>query len=245
MGILRYLARNITVLNLLLAIAIVLGISFVVSPLFSVSVKYSPPPAKKAAETKEASPAPARVPSPLDYAVIADQNLFHPERKIPVEKAAAAPLPKPEFVLYGVLMTDDASIAYMEDKKSPQSTAGRGKRQAALRRGETISGFTLKEIEADKVVMVRGEEVISVSLNDSHTPKEREAAAAPAQPKPGAQPPGSTFQPQPATPATTAPPPSAPQQAAPPPQRAQPGQQPAPGAPQDPRKTFLDFFKKK
>jgi type II secretory pathway component PulC len=95
-----------------------------------------------------------------------------------VDKVANPPLPKPEFVLYGVLITDDASVAYVEDKKALQSTAGRGERQVALRKGETLSGFTLTEIGADKIVMVRGDEIITVNLSE---PKVREVAK---QPKP-------------------------------------------------------------
>lgn len=120
--------------------------------------------------------------SPADYMVIAEQNPFHPERKIPAEKKAEQPLPKPEFVLYGTLITDDLSIAYMEDKKAPISTPGRGNRQTPLKVGQSLSGFTLKEIEAEKVVMVRGEEKMTVYLNDPNTPKKRETATASAAP---------------------------------------------------------------
>ncbi|MFN3480095.1 MAG: hypothetical protein ACK415_06875 [Thermodesulfovibrionales bacterium] len=116
--------------------------------------------------------------SPADYMIIAEQNPFHPERKIPVEKKAEQPLPKPEFVLYGTLITDDLSIAYMEDKKAPVSTPGRGNRQTPLRVGQSLSGFTLKEIETEKVVMVRGEETMTVYLNDPNVPKQRTTAIA-------------------------------------------------------------------
>lgn len=120
--------------------------------------------------------------SPADYMVVAEQNPFHPERKIPVEKKAEKPLTKPEFVLYGTLITDDISITYMEDLKAPVSTPGRGKRQSPLRIGQSLSGFTLKEIEPEKVVMVRGEERMTVYLNDPNTQKKRETVVAATQP---------------------------------------------------------------
>jgi hypothetical protein len=88
--------------------------------------------------------------SPNDYAVIGYQNLFHPDRKIPPEKKELPPLPMPEFVLFGTLLTPDLSVAYLEDKKAPVSTPGRGPRQTALKKGETLSGFTLREIMAIK-----------------------------------------------------------------------------------------------
>lgn len=116
--------------------------------------------------------------SPADYMVVAEQNPFHPERKIPVAEKAEQPLPKPEFVLYGTLITDDLSIAYMEDLKAPISTPGRGNRQSPLRIGQSLSGFTLKEIEPEKVVMVRGEERMTLHLNDPNTQKKRETVVA-------------------------------------------------------------------
>ena len=110
----------------------------------------------------------------MDYVVVADENLFHPERRIPPEKKAEAVLPKPEFVLFGTLIAPNLSIAYMEDKKAPVTTPGRGNRQTTLKKGELLSGFTLKEIMKDKVVMARGEETIQVSLENPGSPKKRE-----------------------------------------------------------------------
>jgi hypothetical protein len=117
-----------------------------------------------------------QVPSITEYAKIADENLFHPERKIPTEKKEEQPLPKPEFVLYGTLISDELSLAYLEDVKAPRSSPGRGKRQVALKKGDSMSGFTLKEIEADKIVMLRGEEKIVVNISDPTHPKAREAS---------------------------------------------------------------------
>ena len=67
----------------------------------------------------------------------------------------------------------------------PQSTPGRGKRQTTLKKGDTLSGFTLKEIEKDKIVMVRGEDSIVVHLTGSSKSKTRAGTSAqPAQPQP-------------------------------------------------------------
>lgn len=105
-------------------------------------------------------------PSLSDFSIIGDENLFHPERKIPIEKKEEKPLPKPEFVLYGTLISENLSLAYLEDLKEPYTSPGRGKRQIPLRAGDTLSGFTLKEIYTDKVVMIRGEEKIVLNLTD-------------------------------------------------------------------------------
>jgi hypothetical protein len=82
-------------------------------------------------------------------------------------------LPKPEFVLYGTLITDDLRLAYMEDLKAPRNSPGRGKRQTALKKGDTLSGFTLKEIEADRIIMARGEESLTVKVLGDTAKKER------------------------------------------------------------------------
>lgn len=174
---LNRLLRNINLLNIILIASIILMASYVVFPLLNVKVKYAPATSKKVSTIKEEVSAQGQTPSPSDYTIIAEQNLFHPERKIPPEKKDEAPLPKPEFVLYGTLITDNVSFAYLEDKKSPRTTPGRGKRQTALKKGDTMSGFTLKEIDHDKVVMVKGEETLIVKVIDSSVKKDREVVS--------------------------------------------------------------------
>jgi hypothetical protein len=105
--------------------------------------------------------------------VIADDNLFHPERLIPAGKFDDQPLEQPEFVLYGTLITDGVRVAYLEDLKSPRSTEGRGRRQEVVKIGDTLSGFTLKEIHQDKVIMERGQDTMVVDLLDSSSKKAR------------------------------------------------------------------------
>jgi len=186
------LLRNITVLNIILLIFAILLADYVVFPLLNVKVKYVPAIPKKLSSDKEEKPVQSKTLSPTDYTIIADQNLFHPDRKIPPEKKEEVALPKPEFVLYGTLITDNMRYAYMEDKKAPRSTPGRGKRQTALKQGDSMSGYTLKEIDHDKVVMVRGEDTLTVKVIDSSVKKEREAVsttAATAPPTPQLQPP--------------------------------------------------------
>lgn len=187
---LKYLLKNLTLLNFILITLCVTFAYYTLFPLLKAEVKFTPPAIKKVAAENKAEVPENDVPSPNDYMVVAEQNLFHPERKIPVEKPPAPPLPKPEFVLSGTLLAGDLSLAYMEDKKAPQSTPGRGKRVAALRKGEALSGFALRDVEADRVVMIRGEETITVYLNDASSPKTRETAATSQRPPaPGPQPP--------------------------------------------------------
>jgi len=181
MGKLKNFFRNINLLNITLIAAIVLLANYTVLPVFSTNIKYSLHAPKKTVADKEEKSPQSQTPSPLDYMIVAEQNLFHPERRIP-EKKEGKELPKPEFVLYGTLITDEVKLAYLEDLKAPYSTPGRGKRQRPLRLGNTLSGYTLNEIHADRVVMVKGEERIEVKVLD---PQYKKAHSADTAIKPG------------------------------------------------------------
>jgi len=161
--------------------AIMLCALYILSPLLYPKVAFTLPSPKKPLESKEEKSAESPPVSPMEYTIIAEKNILHPERKIPVDKPEAPPLPKPEFVLYGTLIADEISLAYLEDQKAP-TTAGQSKikKQKAMKKGEVLSGFTLKEIESDKVVMVRGEEKIEVRVFGRGKQEKPAQVAAPA-----------------------------------------------------------------
>lgn len=180
MAKIRYLLSSINVVNVLLALVLLTAAYFTFFRVPSVSVRQRKPAVKKT--SAEQKPAEARkaaqddkTPFPTDYMVIAEQNLFHPDRKIPEKKAEekkAAALPKPDFVLDGTLITDDMKIAFMQDKKKPVNTPGRPNRQTPLKIGDSMSGYTLVEIAKDRVVMRRGEDKIEVNLTDPSKTRE-------------------------------------------------------------------------
>lgn len=179
MNKIRYLFKNITLLNLLLAATLALMAHYTILPLLNINVKYRLPSQKKISVVEKAAETEHQIPSPSDYIVISEENLFHPERRIPPEKKEEVPLPKPDFVLYGTLITDTVSLAYIEDLKAPRNSPGRGKRQIALKKGDTMSGFMLKEIDVDKIVMMRGEEKMIVPVSDTQRAKTPAATATP------------------------------------------------------------------
>ena len=179
----KYFLRNINLLNILLIVAILIFINYTILPLFNVSISYTLPRGKKPPVEKDEKIAESTVPSLTDYVMIAEDNLFHPERQIPAEKADSQPLEQPEFVLYGTLITDGVRVAYLEDLKSPRSTQGRGKRQAVVKIGDQMSGFTLKEIYPDKVIMVRGQDTMVVDVLDSSSKKTRGSKSPSERPK--------------------------------------------------------------
>ena len=235
---LKKILNNINILNIIL-MAIVVGFAvYSVFPTLEMKVKYALPAAKNPAEKTDEQSGEPEIPSITQYTSIADENLFHPERRIPPEKKDEPPLPKPEFVLYGTMISDDFSLAYLEDMKAPRNTPGRGKRQVALKKGDSMSGFILKEIETDKITMVRGEERLIVAMNDPQKPKAREVVAAPAaapaaQPKttPAATPAQKQREARRAASGSQAPAPAPPNAAAPQPTSSQQPPQPAAPAP--------------
>jgi type II secretory pathway component PulC len=167
--------KNINTLNIVLLTGAFFFAFYLFFPALDITAGFTLPSVTKSVAEKEETGMEIRIPSVTEYTKITEENLFHPERKIPVEKKSdqQQPLPKPEFVLYGILITDDLRLAYIEDLKAPRNSLGRGKRQTALKKGDTLSGFTLKEIEADQIVMARGEESITVKVLGDTAKKER------------------------------------------------------------------------
>lgn len=138
-------------------------------PSLKMDVKFTLSEMQTLSDNKEETLPEKQEASPSEYIIIAERNLFHSERVIPVEKKkeeekALPPLPKPELVLYGTLISDDISLAYVEDKTSPITSPGRGKRIRVLKKGADIGGFILKEIKADMIELTRGEEKMTVNL---------------------------------------------------------------------------------
>lgn len=200
-GLIRYLYRSINLLNIALLIACILLAIQVISPYYYARPDYKIPQAKPVPLEEEAIPETVS-PSPVEYTMVAEQNLFHPERRIPPEKKSAQELPKPELVLYGTFIGDGLNVAYVEDKKKPTSTPGRGNRQTVLKKGDAVSGFVLKEIEPDKIVLVRGDESLVVHLSQGEKPRTTDVPMAGS--GPGAAPapiPTAVTKPGPATPA--------------------------------------------
>ncbi|MBI5050017.1 MAG: hypothetical protein HZC11_03865 [Nitrospirae bacterium] len=175
----KYLLRNINLLNIILMVLIVIFANYAVLPLLKMDIKYTLPISKKTDKNKVEEPA-ERAGTPFtDYIIVVEQNPFHPERITPpmsVDKKDEKTI-RPEIVLYGTVVSEEISLAHIENKRSPLTTSGRGKRLRVIKKGEEIDGFILKEIEPDKIILVRGEEKIIVNLTS--TPKKREFSPPP------------------------------------------------------------------
>jgi len=175
----KYLLKNINVLNIVLLAIIAFGINYIALPFFEIDVEYSPSEVKKITKGEDEIPE-KHVQSFTEYMVISEQNPFHPERIIPIEKVEKKdekkPLPRPEIILYGTVISDDISLAYIEDKKSPVTTPGRGKRVMVVKKGQEVGGFILKEIQSDKIVLEREKETMTFNLT---SPSKRRGALPP------------------------------------------------------------------
>jgi type II secretory pathway component PulC len=199
----RRLAGNLTLLNILLA-AMLLGTMFYSAYLFfSLGIDVAPASVVEPAPAATGEPGPAAGRSPLDYAVVTEQNLFHPERKMPPDKSEKE-MPRPDLVLYGTLITAETSIAYVEDRKAPYSTPGRGKRQMAIKKGESVSGYVLQEVGPNQIILTRGDDRIVVPLDakDSRRAGDASAKVAPDRPMPAVPPPAPSIMPAPQQPGT-------------------------------------------
>lgn len=190
------MSRPVILLN-----ALLLGAS-ALTAIYVVRTVIAPPPRAATAASRPAappsnsappSPAEPGSPPPASYAVVASRNLFSPTRsEVSGPGTLAQPalqLPKPS--LFGVVLRENGSIAYLED---PSTT-----RVAAYRVGDAIAGGTVQAIQPDQVVLARADGQVAVRLHDPTRPR-------PAQgPQPGApaagQPGGAIFgQPQPGMP---------------------------------------------
>jgi hypothetical protein len=189
MPLFTYFLKSINVLNLLLIAAAASLAVYLLYPALNVRATYKAPAvAHQTPASKEEHNAAGQNPPLSDYTVVAEQNIFHPERKIPPDNKDEKDQPRPEIFLYGTLLTDNMRLAYIEDKKSPQSSPGRGNRQTVVKQGDSVSGFLVKSVETDRIVLVKGEEQIIVLLNDI---KKARSTVTPTQPtgiQPGTRP---------------------------------------------------------
>jgi type II secretory pathway component PulC len=163
--------RHLNILNLALIALAALFASYLIAPGSEMKISVKAPQAQKKGPEKQLPGSPVMPPF-ADFTSIPANNIFHPERKMPVVTGEEEK-PKPAFVLYGTLISDDAKIAYMADGNNPYSTPGRGERQRTLKEGESLSGYRLEFVEHDRVIMKKGDEQLIVMVFDPNNPKAR------------------------------------------------------------------------
>lgn len=181
------ISRRLLILNGVLAVVSValaaqVGRVYFASPSPpSVPTRGQPAPktARPAAEPKRADPSAGIG----NYGPIWSKNLFSPNRTdidtTPTTQVGAVPPapPPPKPILYGVVIQDSTSIAYLEDPTN--------KRVAGYKVGDTITGATVQSIAPDRVLLKRAEATVEVKLKDPTKPRPV-VAETPARPRPGA-----------------------------------------------------------
>ncbi|MEW6332828.1 MAG: hypothetical protein AB1558_01000 [Thermodesulfobacteriota bacterium] len=163
----RDVLRNFNVLNLLLAAAVIGFFIHFLGPLLETPTSAEvPKPREIALELPSTADEPAKPPI-ADYALIGEQNLFHPDRAVPEgKKPPVSPQPRPELVLHGTMITGELKIAYLADKKAAQKTPGRSAPHIVVKEGDPVSGYVLRQITETMVVLANGEEQMTLYLDE-------------------------------------------------------------------------------
>ena len=172
----QYILRNFNVMNLLLLAAAMVMFFTLAYPFLNYDPNIRIPKVNAVTEMKAEKTAEQAAPAAADYIIVAEKNLFHPERRIPAEKKEEQVVVRPEIIYYGSIITHEKKIAYIEDKKNPYSTPGRGKRQTPVAEGAMIGGYALKEVNPETLVLVRGDDKMVVNLRDQKDRKGGESS---------------------------------------------------------------------
>jgi hypothetical protein len=181
---------------------------------------------RKKREVKPDSPVSSAAPretAPRDaFNVVAEKNVFSPERKEFSAAAAAAmakPVARPQITLYGVAIADHYETASIINPGRPLH---KGERETkTLKVGDMVGEYKLTRIMSDRIVMEAGEDSFEVLLHDPRAPKRRLEIKTPTKPAavistiPTAAPPGAAQPASPGAAAPAAPPVSTPRPATP------------------------------
>jgi hypothetical protein len=115
--------------------------------------------------------------------VIAEKNIFNPERKEFSTQGAASmakPVSRPQITLSGVVMAGDYQIATIINPGRPLY---KGERETkTIKVGEMVGEYKLTKIMPDRIVMEGGEDSFEVLLYDPRSPKRRVEMRTPAVP---------------------------------------------------------------
>jgi len=113
------------------------------------------------------------------YILIAEKNIFNPERKdfpiikppAPVAEAAKKPPVRPKIILYGVTIVGEYQAASLTHLGKPLQ---KGEREImTVKVGDRIGEYQLAKILPDRIMMEAPEDTFEVLLYDPKMPKKR------------------------------------------------------------------------
>jgi hypothetical protein len=132
---------------------------------------------KKAEGRPEPSPgilAPQEVSPRQSFDMIAEKNIFNPDRKefsIQATPGMGKPITRPPITLYGVVIAGDYQIASIINPGRPLH---KGEREIkTIKIGESVGEYKLTKIMPDRIVLDGGEDSFEVLLYDPRSPKKR------------------------------------------------------------------------
>ncbi len=114
--------------------------------------------------------------------VIAEKNIFHPDRKEFDLPAAvpARPAARPPIQLFGVLISSDLKAVSISNPSKPLP---KGERETkTIRMGDRIGDYKLTQIMADRIILEAPGDTYEVLLYDPKSPKRRVAMKTPSKP---------------------------------------------------------------
>jgi hypothetical protein len=127
------------------------------------------------ARAKESSPR-------ANFLSIAENNIFHPERKEFPITAITQPQPnvRPQITLYGVAIAGDYQSASIAQTGKPIPKGGR--ETMTIKIGDRLGDYKLTKIMPDRIQFTNGEDSFEVLLFDPKTPKKRMDVKTPSKP---------------------------------------------------------------
>ncbi|MBI4826872.1 MAG: hypothetical protein HY807_10720 [Nitrospirae bacterium] len=153
--------RNYFLINLALLVLIsFLGIKAYNAVKFSVDLPSETGPAEVRQESVPIAPK-IGFPGESVFQVISDRNIFSPARAMPVAKTENGPgqaVSKEVPKLFGTLIIGSSKSAMLKDPETKNT-----KRYFI---NDTIGDFVVKDIQEDKVVLLRGDETIELKLRE-------------------------------------------------------------------------------
>jgi hypothetical protein len=164
----RYLLESLNVLNLLMTSIAIGFFAYFLNPLLGAPVSVKVPVPNDISPGMPVRMDESTKPSIRDYAAIGEKNLFHPDRIIPEVKKTSPPIAqsRPELILHGTMLTNELKIAYLEDKKAAPKTPGRSAQYIVVKEGDNVSGYALKQITYNMIVLANGEEQMTLYLDE-------------------------------------------------------------------------------
>ncbi len=140
----------------------------------------------KRPDSKPEIPTPAVQPKEVQpregYRVIAEKNIFHPDRKefpmLATEQSRATV--RPQITLYGVAVGGDFQSATIVNPGRPLQKGEREPKTVKV--GDPVGDYKVEKILEDRIVMANGGDSFEVLLYDPGAPKKRIEAKAPIQP---------------------------------------------------------------